>query len=122
MLLITQKQRNQLVTNFHHRYHAHHDPVPVVKLYTPWTAATWLLTEADPGYPDIVFGLCDLGAGQPELGCVSLSEIQRIKGPWELKVQRDRYFRSREPLSAWTAAARRLGYIPPHKRPAIAGL
>jgi hypothetical protein len=40
---------------------AHHDPFPVVKLFAPWCGATWLLTELDPGDPDIAFGLCDLG-------------------------------------------------------------
>ena len=37
------------------------DPPPVVKLFTPDGAATWLLTELDPEDPDRAFGLCDLG-------------------------------------------------------------
>ena len=48
------------------------DPHPVVKLFTPDAGATWLITEADPEYPDHMFGLCDLGLGSPELGYVSL--------------------------------------------------
>jgi hypothetical protein len=45
---------------------------PVVKLFCPWTTATWLLTELEPEDPDYAFGLCDLGLGCPELGRVSL--------------------------------------------------
>ena len=40
---------------------------PVVKLFTPDAACTWLLSEADPEDPDIAFGLCDLGMDCPEL-------------------------------------------------------
>lgn len=50
---------------------------PVVKLFTPDAACTWLLTEIDPEDPDIAFGLCDLGMGCAELGYVSLGEIRR---------------------------------------------
>ena len=45
---------------------------PVVKLFCPWGAATWLLSELDPEDEDIAFGLCDLGFGCPELGSVRL--------------------------------------------------
>ncbi|CAE7537057.1 unnamed protein product, partial [Symbiodinium sp. CCMP2456] len=58
-----------------------HDFWPVVKLFCPWGAATWLLSELDPDEPDIAFGLCDLGMGSPELGSVRLSEIAAIRGP-----------------------------------------
>lgn len=44
------------------------DPLPVVKLFTPDANATWLLTEVDVEDPDILFCLCDLGVGSPELG------------------------------------------------------
>ena len=46
------------------------DLFPVVKLFTPDANCTWLLTELDPDYPDIAFGLCDLGMQCPELGSV----------------------------------------------------
>jgi hypothetical protein len=53
---------------------------PVVKLFTPDRGCTWLLTEIDPEDRDIVFGLCDLGFGCPELGSVSLSELKSVRG------------------------------------------
>jgi hypothetical protein len=52
------------------------DFLPVVKLFMPECGFVWLLTELDPEQPDIAFGLCDLGMGCPELGSVSLSEIE----------------------------------------------
>lgn len=56
------------------------DFIPVVKLFTPDAACTWLLTELDPGDPDIAFGLCDLGLGCAELGSVRISEIESVRG------------------------------------------
>src|SRR5258708_30046017 len=71
---------------------------PVVKLFCPWNAATWLLTELDPENPDVAFGLCDLGMGCPELGSVSLEEIESIPGPGCLRIERDRHFTANKSL------------------------
>lgn len=87
------------------------DPWPVVKLFTPDANATWLLTELDPRDPDRAFGLCDLGLGFPELGYVLVSELERLRGPMGLKVERDRHFQASKPLSAYADEARRLGRI-----------
>ncbi len=38
---------------------------PVLKLFTRDARCTWLLAEL--GRDDIVFGLCDLGMGMPQL-------------------------------------------------------
>ena len=73
------------------------DHRPVVKLFTPDAACTWLLTEIDPDAPDIAFGLCDLGMGFPELGTVSLSEIGQLRGRLGLPVERDLWFEARIP-------------------------
>lgn len=81
------------------------DPAPVVKLFTPDGAATWLLTELDPADPDLAFGLCDLGLGYPELGYVRLSELLTVRGKLGLPVERDLWFRADKPLSAYTDAA-----------------
>lgn len=83
------------------------DPYPVVKLFTPDAGATWLLTELDPYDPDLAFGLCDLGLGHPELGFVSLSEIEALRGRLGLPVERDLHFEAKGPLSAYVVAARR---------------
>jgi hypothetical protein len=54
------------------------DPPPVLKLFTPDAAATWLISEVDPDDPDRLFGLCDLGLGFAELGYVSLAELSEL--------------------------------------------
>ena len=86
------------------------DFLPVVKLFTPDANCTWLLTELDPEDPDIAFGLCDLGMHCPELGSVRISELESVRGPLGLAVERDRHFAARHTLAvyaraAWNAAA-----------------
>ena len=87
------------------------DPVPVVKLFTPDANATWLLTELDPNDPDRAFGLCDLGLGLPELGHVSLTELEALRGPTGLAIEQDAHFRPDRPLSAYADAAKATGRI-----------
>lgn len=87
------------------------DHSPVVKLFTPDAACTWLLSELDPVDNDIAFGLCDLGLGAPELGSVRLSEIASVCGRLKLPVERDRFFTGSKPLSDYADEAREYGYI-----------
>jgi len=81
------------------------DHVPVLKLFDPTGAATWLITEMDPEEPDILFGLCDLGMGFPELGSVSLAELESVTGRLGLGIERDLDFAGRFPLSVYAEAA-----------------
>jgi hypothetical protein len=87
------------------------DHFPVVKLFTPDAAATWLITECDPDEVDRLFGLCDLGLNAPELGYVSLAEIKEIRGHLGLPVERDLHFTADKPISAYAAEARAKGRI-----------
>lgn len=87
------------------------DFYPVVKLFTPDGACTWLLTELDPEDPDIAYGLCDLGMGYPELGSVSISEISAVRGRLGLKVERDRHFTPDKTISAYAEDAYKRGCI-----------
>lgn len=87
------------------------DHPPVVKLFTPDAACTWLLSELDPEDPDICFGLCDLGFGTPEMGSVRLSEIASVRGRLGLPVERDLHFTGDKPLSAYADDARLSGHI-----------
>ncbi|EZP84003.1 hypothetical protein BV97_01196 [Novosphingobium resinovorum] len=88
----------------------HFDPWPVLKLFNPVGAATWIATElAEDG--DSLFGLADLGFGCPELGIFSLREIKAVRLPFGLAIERDRAFDPLAPLSVWTEAAQRLGSI-----------
>src|SRR5215471_5381009 len=87
------------------------DFVPVVKLFTPNAGCTWLLTEIDPDNPNIAFGLCDLGMGCPELGSVSLSELESVRGRLGLPVERDLHFHPTKMLSIYADEARAHGAI-----------
>lgn len=103
MILITDDIRARLLANGAVEEEADH--LPVVKLFDPCGAATWIITEmmADG---DTLFGLCDLGLGCPELGSVSLGEIQSVQGRLGLGIERDIFFRPRFPLSVYADAAR----------------
>ena len=87
------------------------DHVPVVKLFSPFSAATWLITEMMPDDPDVMFGLCDLGMGFPELGYVSLAELETVRGVFGLRIERDPGFKPAYPLSVYANAARAAGAI-----------
>ncbi|KKW92493.1 DUF2958 domain-containing protein [Sphingobium chungbukense] len=86
------------------------DCVPVVKFFNPVGAATWLATELDDD-GDTLFGLADLGFGCPELGSFSLMEIESVRLPYGLRIERDIGFEGLFPLSAWANAARIAGSI-----------
>ena len=90
---------------------------PVLKIFNPVGASTWLIHSMDPGDEDTLFGLCDHGFGFPELGYVSLSELQdahpkvriKINGrPMEMPIhlERDRHFRATHSLVVYADAAR----------------
>lgn len=81
------------------------DHTPVVKLFLPGTAFTWLLTELDPEEPTFAFGLCDLGMGFPELGTVDLEEILSLRVQNVFRVEKDLYFNGKFPISAYARAA-----------------
>ena len=103
MELITPELREQLIANGERRGEDH---VPVLKLFNPVGAATWLVTEMDPDENDCLFGLADMGMGCPELGGISLSELQNHTGPLGIGIERDLYFNPRYPISVYTEAAR----------------
>jgi hypothetical protein len=86
------------------------DPPPLVKLFNPLSAGTWLATElADDG--DTLFGLADFGFGCPELGTFSLSEIAAVRLPYGMAIERDIALETPFPLSRWAATAREAGSI-----------
>jgi hypothetical protein len=86
------------------------DPVPLVKLFNPIGAATWLATELAEDC-DTLFGLADLGFGCPELGSFSLSEIASVRLPYGLRIERDIAFDTPHRLSVWADWSRRAGSI-----------
>lgn len=113
MKLLTKEIRQKLERNFKARVKSadgEDDFHPVVKLFNPVGAATWLLTEIEPN-GDIAHGLCDLGMGCPEFGSVSITELENIVTQFGLGIERDRFFTADKPISAYWAEAREKGRI-----------
>lgn len=112
MKLITANDRKRLLANAARKTEQpDFDPLPVVKLQTLFLPCTWLLTELDPGDPNMAYGLCDLGMGSPEIGSVYLPELAALKmGPMAV-VERDQFFKASKTLSAYADEARAAGRI-----------
>ena len=112
MKLLTNAQREQLLANGRAQRAAIDagtdalDFNPVVKFFTPDAQATWLLTELTPDDPELAFGLCDLGLGEPELGYVHLAELAAVRGKLGLPVERDLHFEADMTISAYAKEAR----------------
>lgn len=109
-MLLTHELRAALCRNADQSAIREQDHRPVVKFLLPGTGATWLFSELASDN-DTLFGLADLGQGCPELGYASLAEIQSLRGPGRLLVERDRHFRPSKTLSEYAAEARRQGRI-----------
>jgi hypothetical protein len=115
MILVTPELREQLHANDLARREAlrRGDPapdlVPVVRFFNPVGAATWLATELDED--GIFFGLADLGFGCPELGSFALKELEAIRLPLGLGIERDILFQGEFPLSVYAEAASRAGSL-----------
>ena len=115
MELITKAQTEQLLANGRAQRAAIDqdagalDFEPVVKLFTPDAQCTWLVPEFDTD--GLLFGLCDLGLGCPELGYVSLIELHTVPGKLGLPIERDLHFDADKPISAYAEEARTRGHI-----------
>ena len=100
---------NGLMARHHEQRGELFDPHPVVKLFVPGAGATWLLAFVLPGAPGMAFGLGDRGC--PEMGFVSLDELEEVRRGGEMPLEQDRGFRAEKPLSHYARDARRAGRI-----------
>lgn len=92
MQLLTQGLRDQLPALG--ATEKEEDPSAIVKFFTPDSSWTWFATEFDG--EDTFFGA--VSGAEFELGYFSLSELQELRGPFGLAVERDLYFKP-TPLS-----------------------
>lgn len=117
MQLLTKTQFDTLLANgkataeAQRNGHDEPDHFPVVKLFNPCGAATWLLSEIDPEDHDIAFGLCDLGMDCAELGSVSLTELRSIRVAFGLGIERDLHWTATHPLIVYARAGWKAGRI-----------
>lgn len=107
MKLITKKIKKLLDSN---NERTPEERVPYLKLFNPCGPATWLLSEYNEG-TGLFFGLCDLGFGSPELGYVSLEEIESVELPFGMKIERDMYWEPSGNLNQYLSKARARGEI-----------
>ena len=106
-MFFTDEERAQLLANGQASKNSQGgiDHQPVVKLFTPDAQATWLLSELYPDDPTIAFGLCDLGQGFPEMGDVSITELEALRGPVGLPVEKDLHFTPDKTVSEYAQIA-----------------
>jgi hypothetical protein len=107
--LIPQELREKMIENGRDMLKGREDDhPPIVKLFSIASNATWLLSELNPFEPTIAYGLCDLDMGFPELGYVSLEELESIQHP-SLPIPlivRDEHFDAEYLMSVYAEAAR----------------
>ena len=66
------------------------DQEVVCKFFTPWSNWTWYVMNQDPDDPDYLWGIVD--GNDVEIGSFSLFELESVRGPFGLKVERDILF------------------------------
>ncbi|MGC2855906.1 DUF2958 domain-containing protein [Novispirillum sp. DQ9] len=90
MLLLTAADAARLPALYATERLALPDKAVQVKFFTPWTNWTWLLIEYDPA-ERLCWGWV-IGLEQ-EAGYFSLGELEAIRGPAGLRIERDAHFR-----------------------------
>ena len=86
---LLKKELKQLIKNYNEQDGSKQFKA-VVKLFNPTGIGTWYLSELNPD-TNIAFGLSCLH--EKELGDVSLDEMQELKLPLGLSIEKDRYFK-----------------------------
>ena len=93
MLLLTKEIKERLIKNFKENEEARGEKnfKAVVKLFNPVGRGYWFLTELNPDN-NMAFGGALLSDW--DLGGISMDEIQKVKGPLGLGIERDISFKS----------------------------
>ncbi len=68
------------------------DPVIIAKFFNPTGAGTWYATEYNPSDKTFYGYVSIFGDWNDEWGYFSLTELESLKGPFGLGIERDIYF------------------------------
>ena len=91
MKLLTQEIRKKLPPLYATENMPAGDAVAILKLFSPDSSWSWLATEGSPEGDDFIFfGLVD--GHVKELGYFSLRELEKVRGPLGLPIERDLYW------------------------------
>jgi hypothetical protein len=92
MKLLTKKIKDKLISN-HQKQDGTKTFRAELKLFNPTGMGTWYISELNPE-TNVAFGLCDLH--ETEFGYISLDELEAIKLPFGLSIERDKFFQPKE--------------------------
>ena len=68
------------------------DPIIIAKFFNPTGAGTWYATEYNPSDKTFFGYVSIFGDWNDEWGYFSLTELESLKGPYGLGIERDIYF------------------------------
>ncbi len=105
MKLLTQELRGQLPALYATEHVENANKIAVCKFFTPDSSWTWFVCEAGIGKKaDILFGF--VIGHEAEWGYFALSELESVRGPLGLPIERDLHF---QPKPMRTAAPEYFG-------------
>ncbi len=92
MKLLTAEIIKSLEKNPFGSQESNDNPKILVKFFTPWSNWTWFVTEGEKQEDGdwLFFGM--VHGHEREMGYFLLSELQEVKGPFGLKIERDMHF------------------------------
>jgi hypothetical protein len=90
MQLLTQELRASLPPLY--AQEGNSNPIVHAKFFTPDSNWTWFITEGGTEGEDFIFFGYVIGF-EEEWGYSALSELERVRGPLGLPIERDLYFR-----------------------------
>lgn len=71
----------------------------VAKFFNPVGSWTWYVMNQDPKNPDYLWGI--VKGYEIEMGSFSLSELQRLRLPYGLGIERDLHFKPMKAIDVW---------------------
>lgn len=71
----------------------------VAKFFNPAGSWSWYVMNQDPEDPDYLWGI--VKGNEIEMGSFSLSELQQVRLPYGLGIERDLYFKPMKAIDVW---------------------